>query len=194
MTVSYVSGMTKVVLLIMACAMVGSGTSSNAFNRNIREDPTKILHKYLSLDKKGVRLEASSWQVVAPYVDWKEELAWGQVVVISQFHIVDDVTQWEIVNGLEAKIPVVFDVLGTMHWESVTFVVDPHQESYLFHIKAVYDRWQIVHPQLPPHVGRQRMMDFVRWAELSEPEAKRKALFASLHKQLEAKKRNDLQQ
>jgi hypothetical protein len=30
-------------------------------------------------------------------------------------------------------------------------------------------------------------MDFVRWAELSEPEAKRKALFASLHKQLEAK-------
>jgi hypothetical protein len=125
--------------------------------------------------------------VVAPYVDWKEELAWGQVVVISQFHIVDDVTQWEIVNGLEAKIPVVFDVLGTMHWESVTFVVDPHQESYLFHIKAVYDRWQIVDPQLPPHVGRQRMMDFVRWAELSEPEAKRKALFASLHKQLEAK-------
>jgi hypothetical protein len=187
MSVNHVSGMTKIVVLIMACAMVGSGASSNAFNRSIKEDPTKILHKYLSLDKKGARLEASSWQVVAPYVDWKEELAWGQVVVISQFHIVDDVTQWEIVNGLEAKIPVVFDVLGTMHWESVTFVVDPHQESYLFHIKAVYDRWQIVAPQLPPHVGRQRMMDFVRWAELSEPEAKRKALFASLHKQLEAK-------
>ncbi len=187
MTVSYVSGMTKVVLLIMACAMVGSGTSSNAFNRNIREDPTKVLHKYLSLDKKGVRLEASSWQVVAPYVDWKEELAWGQVVVISQFHIVDDVTQWEIVNGLEAKIPVVFDVLGSMHWESVTFVPDPHQESYLFHIKAVYDRWQIVHPQLPPHVGRQRLMDFVRWTELSEPGETRKALFASLHQQLKAK-------
>ena len=83
MTVSYVSGMTKIVLLIMACAMVGSGTSSNAFNRNIREDPTKILHKYLSLDKKGVRLEASSWQVVEPYVDWKEDFVWGQVVVIS---------------------------------------------------------------------------------------------------------------
>ena len=187
MSVNHVSGMTKIALLIMACAMVGSATSSNAFNRQITEDPTKILHKYLSLDKKGARLEASSWQVVAPYVHWKEELAWGQVVVISQFHIVDDVTQWEIVNGLEAKIPVVFDVLGAMHWESVTFVVDPHQESYLFHIKAVHDRWQIVHPQLPPHVGRQRMMDFVRWAELSEPEAKRKALFASLHKQLKAK-------
>ena len=187
MNVNHVSGMTKIVLLILACAMVGGATSSNAFNRNIKEDPTKVLHKYLSLDKKGARLEVSSWQVVEPYVHWKEELAWGQVVVISQFHIVDDVTQWEIVNGLEAKIPVVFDVLGTMYWESVTFVVDPHQESYLFHIKAVVDRWQIVHPQLPPHVGRRRMMDFVRWAELSDPEAKRKALFAALHKQLKTK-------
>ena len=89
--------------------------------------------------------------------------------------------------GLKPKIPVVFDVLGTMNWESVTFVSDPHQESYLFHIKAVYDRWQIVHPQLPPHVGRQRMIDFVRWTELREPEESRKALFASLHKQLKAK-------
>ena len=194
MSVNHVSGMTKIVLLIVACVLVGGTTFSNAFNRHITEDPTKVLHKYLSLDKKGSRLEASSWQVVAPYVDWKEELAWGHVVVISQFHIVDDVTQWEIVNRLEAKIPVVFDVLGTMHWESVTFVVDPHQESYLFHIKAVYDRWQIVHPQLPPHVGRQRLMDFVRWTELSEPEATKKALFASLRKQLKAKKQKDLQQ
>ena len=194
MSVNPVSGMIKIVLSIVIGVVIGSATSLNAFNRHITEDPTKVLHKYLSLDKKGSRLEASSWQVVAPYVDWKEEPAWGHVVVISQFHIVDDVTQWEIVNGLEAKIPVVFDVLGTMHWESVTFVSDPHQETYLFHIKAVYDRWQIVHPQLPPHVGRQRMMDFVRWAELSEPEAKRKALFASLYKQLKVKKQKDLQQ
>ena len=94
MSVNHASGMTKITLLIMACAMVGSATSSNAFNRQITEDPTKILHKYLSLDKKGARLEASSWQVVEPYVHWKEDFVWGQVVVISQFHIVDDVTQW----------------------------------------------------------------------------------------------------
>ena len=138
MSVNPVSGMIKIVLSIVIGVVIGSATSLNAFNRHITEDPTKVLHKYLSLDKKGSRLEASSWQVVAPYVDWKEEPAWGHVVVISQFHIVDDVTQWEIVNGLEAKIPVVFDVLGTMHWESVTFVSDPHQETYLFHIKSVY--------------------------------------------------------
>jgi len=182
-----VSGVIKIILSIALGMVVGSATSLNAFNRYITEDPTKTLDKYLSLDKKGARLETSSWQVVAPYVEWKEDVAWGQVVVISNFHIEQDVTKWDIVSGLEAKIPVVFDVIGTMHWESVTFVLDPHQASYMFHIKAVYDRWQIVHPHLPPHVGRQRLMDFVRWTELSETEETRKALFASLHQQLKAK-------
>jgi len=176
----------KIVLSIIVSVAIGSATSLHAFNRHITEDPTKTLHKFLSLDKKGARLETSSWQVIEPYTDWDEGVAWGHVVVISRFHIVEDVTQWEIVSSVEAKIPVVFDVLGTMHWESVTFVPDPHQESHLFHIKAVYDRWQIVQPQLPPHVGRQRLMDFVRWTELGEPEETRKALFASLHHQLKA--------
>ncbi len=174
-------------------AVLVSVSPSHAFNRHITEDPTKTLRKFLSLDKKGVRLEASSWQVIVPYVNWKESLPWGHVVVISKFQIEDDVTKWEIVSGLEAKIPVVFDVLGTMHWESVTFVPDPHQESYLFHIKAVYDRWQVVHPQLPPHVGRQRLIDFVRWTELSESEAEKKAMFASLRRQLKVREQKDFQ-
>jgi hypothetical protein len=187
MIVNLVRGVPKIILSMMIGVLVVATTTSYAFNRHIKEDPVKVVDKYLSLDKKGARLEVASWQVVAPYVDWEEEIAWGQVVVISKYHIVDDVKEWEIISGLEAKIPVVFDVLGTMHWESVTFVPDPHQETYLFHIKAVYDRWQIIHPQLPPHVGRQRMMDFVRWTELSESEETRKALFASLHQQLKAK-------
>jgi hypothetical protein len=182
-----VLGVTQIVLWIVVGMAMGSVTSLYAFNRHITEDPTKTLDKYLSLDKKGARLETSSWLVMAPFVEWTEDVAWGQVVVISNFHIEQDVTKWEIVSGLEAKIPVVFDVLGTMHWESVTFVPDPHQESYLFHIKAVYDRWQIVHPHLPPHVGRQRLMDFVRWTELSEPEEARKALYTSLYQQLKVK-------
>ncbi len=175
-----------VIILVLLAGTLNAPDRSFAFNRHIKEDPVNVLNKYLSLDKKGARLEADSWQVVTPYVHWGEDIVWGQVVVISEFHVVEDVRKWEIISGLEAKIPVVFDVVGTMLWESVTFVPDPHQETYLFHVKAVYDRWQIVHPQLPPHVGRQRMMDFVRWAELSEPEGPRKALFSSLHQQLKA--------
>ncbi len=191
-----VSGKQRVsrgILLMVIGVLAVLPSASHSFNRHIKEDPVKTLNKYLSLDKKGARLEASSWQVIDPYVDWEDEISWGQVVVISKYHIVDDVRQWEIISGLEAKIPVVFDVVGTMHWESVTFVPDPHQESYLFHIKAVYDRWQIIHPQLPPHVGRQRLINFVRWTELSEPEVERKALFASLKKQLETNNQKDIQ-
>jgi hypothetical protein len=190
--VNRLSVLLEILLWIMGILVVG-GSSSQAFNAHITQDPAKILQKYLSLDKKGVRLEAHSWQVMMPFVAWKEEPVWGHVVVISQFEVVDDISQWEILNGLEAKIPVIFEVLGTMYWESATFVADPHREFQYFHIKAVQDRWQIAGPQLPPHVGRQRLIDFVRWTELNEPETVRKALFGLLKKQLEIKTAKELQ-
>jgi hypothetical protein len=182
------SGIWYAIFLLIGVYISGVLASAGAFNSHITEDPTRVLQKYLSLDQKGVRLDAASLEVVEPYVAWQEEPAWGHVVVIADFQIEHDVTKWEIIDVLEAKIPVTFDVLGTMHWESVTFVSDSHQETHWFHIKAEYERWQITGPLLPPHVGRRRLIDFVRWAELNEPEAKKKAVFASLQKQLEAKK------
>lgn len=164
---------------------VGSG---EAFIGHITEDPTKILEKFLSLDKKGARLEANSIEVLRPFVGWKEEPVWGQVVVISGYQVVEDVKQWEIIDNMEAKIPVIYEVLGTMHWESVTFVPETRQEVQFFHIKAVHDRWQIIAPQLPPHVGRQRIVDFVRWADLQESDPEKKARFTALRNQLEAQK------
>jgi hypothetical protein len=182
------SGIWYAILLLIGVYINGVLAPAGAFNSHITEDPTRVLQKYLSLDQKGVRLDAASLEVVEPYVAWQEEPAWGHVVVIADFQIEHDVTKWEIIDVLEAKIPVTFEVLGTMHWESVTFVSDSHQETHWFHIKAEYERWQITGPLLPPHVGRRRLIDFVRWAELNEPDAKKKAVFASLQKQLEAKK------
>lgn len=190
--VSLLSWPVRVFLCVLGIVVFGA-TSLQAISGHITEDPAKILQKFLSLDKKGVRLEAHTWQVVRPFVAWLEEPVWGQVVVISRYEMVDDVSQWEILNGLEAKIPVIFEVLGTMHWERVTFVTNPHREIQHFHLKAVGDRWQIVGPQLPPHVGRQRLVDFVRWSELNESEPKRKFLFNSLIKQLELKNEKDAQ-
>ena len=163
-----------------------------AFFSHITQDPTGILKKYLSLDKKGVRLEASTWEVVRPYVAWTDEPAWGQVVVISEFHVNENTFEWEIVSELEAKIPVTYDVLGIMNWDQVTFLKDHRQETHMFHIKAVYDRWQIVSPEIHPHVGRQRLMDFVRWAELQEADESKKIRFQRLHKQLKASKEDTL--
>ena len=177
-----------VVLVIVMTLLVPFKTDSSAFSGNITEDPTNLLGKYLSLDKKGARLEAYSMEVLKPFVAWGEEPVWGQVVVISDYQIIEDVNQWEILSVMEAKIPVVFQVLGTMHWESVTFVPEVRQEIQYFHIKAVQDRWQIVAPQLPPHVGRQRMVDFVRWADLHEKNVEKKSRLANLKTELEAKK------
>lgn len=190
--VSLLPGLLRVLLWTLGILAVGA-SSLQAISGHITEDPTKILQKYLSLDKKGVRLEAHSWQVVRPFVAWMEEPVWEHVVVISRYEVVDDVSQWEILDGLEAKIPVIFEVLGMMHWESVTFVANPHREMQYFHLKAVQDRWQIVGPQLPPHVGRQRLIDFVRWTELNESEPDRKVSFNSLKQQLELKVEKDVQ-
>ncbi len=186
MSIRAIIGTIVFIIGIEACFL--TGTDSPAFNGHITEDPTKLLEKYLSLDKKGARLEAYSTEVLKPFVAWREEPVWGQVVVISDYQVIEDVTQWEIISSMEAKIPVVYQVLGTMHWESVTFFAEPSQEIQLFHIKAVQDRWQIVAPQLPPHVGRQRMVDFVRWAGLHELNIERKARFANLKTQLEGTK------
>lgn len=190
--VSLLSWFLRALLWILAIVAF-SASSLQAISGYITEDPTKILQKYLSLDKKGVRLEAHSWQVVRPFVAWLEEPVWGQVVVISRYEVVEDVSQWEILGVLEAKIPVIFEVLGAMHWESVTYVTNPHREMQYFHLKAVEDRWQIVGPQLPPHVGHQRLVDFVRWAELNESGPERKVLFNSLIQQLEFKNEKDVQ-
>ena len=190
--VSLLSWFIRVLLCVLGI-VVFSASSLQAIGGHITEDPTKILQKYLSLDKKGVRLEAHSWQVVRPFVAWLEEPVWGHVVVISQYEVVDDVSQWEILGVLDAKIPVMFEVLGTMHWESVTFVPNSHREIQYFQLKAVGDRWQIVGPQLPPHVGRQRLVDFVRWAEVNESMPERKTLLNSLIQQLKLNNEKDAQ-
>jgi hypothetical protein len=182
------------VVLWVAGLVPGWVGSTQGFIGHITEDPTKILQKYLSLDKKGARLEAYSWEVIRPFVAWKEEPVWGHLVVISQYEIEDDISQWEILNTLEANIPVVFEILGTLYWESATFVAEPHRKTVFFHIKAVQDRWQIAGPQLPPHVGRQRIIDFVQWTELNEPNPEKKSVFVSLEKELESVSEKDVQQ
>jgi len=177
-----------ILLLFVGGCVFGVLVPVGAFNSHITEDPTRIVQKYLALDQKGARLNAASFEVLDPYVVWQDQPAWGHVVVIAAFQIEPDAMKWEVIDGLEVKIPVTFKVLGTMHWESVTFVPDAHQETHWFHIKAVYDRWQIIDPLLPPHVERRRLVDFVRWAELNEPDVRKKALLASLQNQLNAKK------
>ncbi len=155
-----------------------------AFSGDIKNDPSQVVEKYVSLDKRGARLQVNSQEVLAPFVIWTEEPVWGRVVVISEYRVIEDVTQWEILTSTEALIPVTFHVLGTMYWETATFL--PEAQIYLeyFHIKAIHERWRIIAPQLPPHVGRKRLLDFIRLEELHESEEARKTSLQHLREQI----------
>lgn len=154
----------------------------------LTRDPVELVKKYVSLDQKGVRLESMSWETLKPYVHWKEEPAWGHVMVTGSYNVVDDIKQWEIVSMLEVVIPVEFQVLGAMYWETAGFLPEKHVEQVKFRVKAVGGRWRIIEPLLPPHVGQQRMIHYVRQAMLQETEPSRLASLAALRDALQKAK------
>ena len=141
---------------------------------DLTNDPAKVVDKYLSLDKRGVRLTAQTYESVKPYVAWEqEEPVWKRFVVIRDYSVSDDVTQWDIVSSTEAFIPVTFQVLGVVHVETATFVPGPREQVLSVHIRAVDNHWKMVEPVFPPHVGRSRLADFVKDAMLHETNADR---------------------
>jgi len=167
-------------LMVLAYPLHGLSLTGDLTN-----DPAKVVEKYLSLDKRGARLYASSYDVLFPFVDWHEEPVWGHVVVISDYHVIEDVSQWQILNSLETFIPVTFHILGTMQWEAATFLPDKETRLEHFHVKEVGNRWRIIGPLLPPHVGMSRLINFVRQAQLDGPTETRKAALFNLQKTLE---------
>ncbi len=141
----------------------------------INNSPAEVVKKYLSLDARGARLDGLSFDAIVPYVGWKEEPAWGHVVVIDSYAVPERLRQWEIVNMLEVVIPVEFRVLGAVYLETASFIPEVTTEQVRVRVRAVNNRWRIVEPILPPHVGRTRMLNFVREAILQESDAGRRA-------------------
>jgi hypothetical protein len=160
-----------------------------AFTGDLKKDPALVVKAYLSLDMKGARLDAMSWETLRPYINWRREVSWGMVVVIDDYEVVEDIKAWEVVNILEVWIPAKFKVLGTMEWEPVSFTPEPHVETVLFRVKAVGDRWRIMEPTLPPHVGLKRLINHVREAMLQETDGARLVKLDELRKSLEKLKR-----
>jgi hypothetical protein len=150
----------------------------------LNKDPSLLLKKYLSLDMRGARLEAISWESQKPYIDWAEEPVWGRVVVVTAYEVVEDLQQWDVKNNLDVVIPVEFKVLGSVYLDKATFLSEAQVERIGFRIKAVGGYWRIVEPLLPPHVGYKRMMNFVRQAIVEETEPSRLAALTALKDEL----------
>ena len=160
---------TLLCLVILAVGTWLFPVSALTLTTDLTNDPAKVIKKYLSLDKRGARLTADSYEAVRPYVAWdREEPAWERFVVIRKYSVTDDVTQWTIISSTEALIPVTFQVLGVVHMETATFVPEPREEQFSIRIRAVDNHWKMVSPVFPPHVGRQRLADFVKDTMLRE--------------------------
>ena len=168
-----------VFILGQLLAMVLSAGDGLAQTGSLQHSPAEVVKRYLALDYKGARLDAMSVETVASYTSWHEEPTWGHVVVTQGFVVAEQYRQWEVIDRLEVVIPVTFQVIGSVYFETAGFVQEAGAEEIRFRVKAVKDRWRIVEPMLPPHVGQKRMVNVVReaWVKETDP-AKRDRLGA----------------
>lgn len=166
-------------------AVLAGSTTAEALTGDIKHDPTEVIEKYARLDYKGVRLRAASQPVLHPYVEWRDEPAWGSVVVVSDYTVLDQTKDWDIISMLEARIPVEYRVLGTLYWRTASFLPAPGTERVSFRIRGRAMRWRIVEPQIPPHVGVKRMINFIRQAILLETDPAQVAKLTALQEELE---------
>ncbi len=166
------------------CLSVFNGAAAFAQSGGLDHSPAEIVKKYFALDQKGAKLDSLSYEALAPFRDWEEEPVWGRIVVIRGFSVAEHYRQWEIVDRLEVVIPVTFEIIGSVYLETAGFVPEPGVEEIRVRVKAVKNRWRIVEPVLPPHVGQKRMVNFAREAWVKETEPVKRASLAALQDEL----------
>ncbi|MBS0181704.1 MAG: hypothetical protein JSS39_04830 [Nitrospira sp.] len=173
----------RLIHFLIALAVLVPAVPSNAQltpSGSMRRSPVEVVKRYVLLDQKGARLDAPSFETVTPYIEWREEPAWGRVVVVQKTTVPEDYREWEILNNLEVIIPVTFHVLGSVYLETATFVPEETTEEVRFHVKVVENFWRIVDPMIPPHVGLKRMVSFAREAEAHEQDRAQRIALAAL--------------
>jgi hypothetical protein len=140
--------------------------------------------KYFELDQKGAKLDSMSFEALAPFRSWDTEPIWGKVVVIREFSVAEHHRDWEVVNRLEVVIPVTFQVIGSVYLETAGFLPETSVEEIRVRVKSVKNRWRIIEPMLPPHVGQKRMINFVKEAWVKETEPAKRESLATLQSEL----------
>lgn len=168
---------------MLACSILSVSIPADAQitpSGSIRRSPVDVVKRYVTLDQKGARLEAPSFDTLVPYITWKEEPAWRRVVVVQNIQIPEDYRKWEIIDNFEVIIPVTFQVRGAVYLETAAFLSEETTEEIRFRVKSVGSYWRIVEPVIPPHVGLKRMVNFVRDAEVHEQDLAQRKLLTAL--------------
>ena len=167
--------------LLALVLSVGDGLAQTG---SLEHSPADVVKRYLALDYKGARLDTMSVETVASYTNWHEEPTWGHVVVTRGFVVAEQYRQWEVIDRMEVVIPVTFQVIGSVYLETAGFVQEAETEEVRVRVKAVKNRWRIVEPMLPPHVGQKRMVNVVREAWLKETDPTKRDRLGALQDEL----------
>ena len=180
------SSIRQIIYLALFLGLILLSSDGWAQTGALVKDPALVLKKYLELDHKGARLNAMAWESQRPYVAWKEEPVWGQLVVVSGYEVIEEIGQWEVKNNLDVVIPVDYKVLGSLYLEKAVFLSEPHVDRIGFRVKAVNGLWRVVEPMIPPHVGQKRIMNYVKQAIVEETDRSRLAALTALRDDMRA--------
>ena len=179
-----IAGRSVMAIMWMLSALAWSNGAALAQTGGLSHSPAEIVKKYFELDQKGAKLDSMSFEALAPFRSWDTEPIWGKVVVIREFSVAEHHRDWEVVNRLEVVIPVTFQVIGSVYLETAGFLPETSVEEIRVRVKSVKNRWRIIEPMLPPHVGQKRMINFVKEAWVKETEPTKRESLATLQSEL----------
>ena len=171
-------------MTLLALLVGMDGGAAWAQTGGLSHSPAEIVKKYFELDQKGAKLDSMSFEALAPFRSWDTEPIWGKVIVIREFSVAEHHRDWEVVNRLEVVIPVTFEVIGSVYLETAGFFPEPSVEEIRVRVKSIKNRWRIIEPVLPPHVGQKRMINFVKEAWVKETEPAKRESLATLQSEL----------
>lgn len=171
-------------MTLLALLVGMEGGAAWAQTGGLSHSPAEIVKKYFELDQKGAKLDSMSFEALAPFRSWDTEPIWGKVVVIREFSVAEHHRDWEVVNRLEVVIPVTFQVIGSVYLETAGFLPETSVEEIRVRVKSVKNRWRIIEPMLPPHVGQKRMINYVKEAWVKETEPAKRESLATLQSEL----------
>jgi hypothetical protein len=171
-------------MTLLALLVGMEGGAAWAQTGGLSHSPAEIVKKYFELDQKGAKLDSMSFEALAPFRSWDTEPIWGKVIVIREFSVAEHHRDWEVVNRLEVVIPVTFEVIGSVYLETAGFFPEPSVEEIRVRVKSIKNRWRIIEPVLPPHVGQKRMINFVKEAWVKETEPAKRESLATLQNEL----------
>ena len=171
-------------MTLLALLVGMEGGAAWAQTGGLSHSPAEIVKKYFELDQKGAKLDSMSFEALAPFRSWDTEPLWGKVIVIREFSVAEHHRDWEVVNRLEVVIPVTFQVIGSVYLETAGFFPETSVEEIRVRVKSIKNRWRIIEPVLPPHVGQKRMINFVKEAWVKETEPAKRESLATLQSEL----------